>query len=33
VLRHAELRAACDPDDATSTFIDTGLRLIETRNT
>jgi hypothetical protein len=31
VLRHAELRAASDPDDATSTFIDTGLRLLEAR--
>lgn len=29
VLRHTELRAASDPDDATSTFIDTGLRLLE----
>jgi hypothetical protein len=33
VLRHAELGAASDPDDVTSTFIDTGLRLIETRKT
>ena len=33
VLRHAELRAASDADDMTNTFIDTGLRLIETRNT
>ena len=31
VLRHAELRAASDPDEAASTFIDTGLRLLDAR--
>jgi hypothetical protein len=33
VLRHAGPPAERDPDDMTSTFIDTGRRLLETRTT